>query len=101
MILSIFVIYFLNEFISGANVAIQNQKVNISPPLPFLFYFYFLSLTAYISIPKEKRRKFHPSPLVKLQERERALGGGSLPLASAAYGVFRYPLCGALPRNAP
>jgi hypothetical protein len=29
------------------------------------------------------------------------LGGGSLPLASAAYGVFRSPLWGALPRNAP
>jgi hypothetical protein len=29
------------------------------------------------------------------------LCGGSLPLATAAYGVFRYPLCGALPRNAP
>jgi hypothetical protein len=38
---------------------------------------------------------------VILKERERELGGGSLPLASAAYGVFRYPLCGALPRNAP
>jgi hypothetical protein len=38
---------------------------------------------------------------VFLEERERELGGGSLPLASAAYGVFRYPLSGALPRNAP
>jgi hypothetical protein len=27
--------------------------------------------------------------------------GGSLPLAPTACGVLRYPLCGALPRNAP
>jgi hypothetical protein len=36
-----------------------------------------------------------------LPERERKLGGGSLPLASARCAVFRYPLCGAPPRNAP
>jgi hypothetical protein len=35
------------------------------------------------------------------RKRKKFRGGGSLPLASAAYGVFRYPLCGALPRNAP
>ena len=27
--------------------------------------------------------------------------GGSLPLAPTACGVFRYPLCGGHPRNAP
>ena len=29
------------------------------------------------------------------------VSGGSLPLAPTACGVFRYPLCGGHPRNAP
>ena len=32
---------------------------------------------------------------------EKIKKGGSLPLATTACGVFRYPLCGGNPRNAP
>jgi hypothetical protein len=40
--------------------------------------------------------------VVILSERERELGGGkSPPRFSPPLAVFRYPLCGALPRNAP
>jgi hypothetical protein len=49
-----------------------------------------------------RRRDLPLATVFSIKERERELGGGgSLPLASARCAVFRYPLCGALPRNAP